>query len=808
MILNIVGLKPGTYTLRAYTRWLQNFGPDYFFTKTIEIYGDYRQLWSVKVSPMEVKDQEVKIYLSTLDQSLMSFQLVTAEVLRGERVLSKQQLVLEKEGLLSIPLPLNADTDLQGLEIRLKGEMDGEARFPLHIALPATHYDIQLLPEGGRWLEDRPGLMGIKVLDPQGKGVPYTGKILDASRKEVATFSSLRYGMTRVALPALPKGNYQAELTFENGNTQKVILPAASTVGATLHVLPNSLQSDRISLLVQSKGIQVSQKLQLLVISKGTLCYGGVVPAEERHTLELDRKQFPEGILELVLLDPAGKPLVSRRLYNATGAHQLQADLTLDKETYGTKEKVTLDLNLRDAAGNPVVGNLSLSITDDQQVAFDPLGQDIYNHYFLGAEIQGSIEDSGFYFSEDKHAAEALDNLLLTQAWVRYDQSLLTQFDPPLVKTEPYFEISGKVVNIQGKGIPKAKVNLVGIGVPPIAQDTLTDQDGRFSFNHSLPPFARMGFVITSQNAKGGTFNMGLQLDADTPKPAIPLTATKLRTPWYVGLDSVRQQQIAQQETYRIQQHYGDSIGSLRRVMLDEVHIFGKKTIKNSRNLNGQGKSDISFDEEDLLENPNRSIMDFLLDSVPGFNIRMFHKTGALQFRIKDKIVNVIIDSHDLAQTFGSIRKTKEFLEGTSVKEILGVELLHNTLYSIKYVARFHPELFKSAGGIFLVSYLEITTRSGIGHVQKINPGTDMHHDIQFHWPRQFYVPKYNATKDQSATDLRSTLHWEPMLITNPDGKAQIKFFTSQQKGTFTVFLQGMDEHGHLLTKQRKLQVQ
>jgi hypothetical protein len=816
MILDAVGLKPGTYTLRAYTRWLQNFGPDYFFTKTIEIYGDYRQLWSVKVTPMQTDDREVKVSLSTLDRSPMPFQLITAEVLRGDRVLSKQQLVLDKEGLLSIPLPLNAGTDLHGLEVRLKGETDGEAQFPLHLALPVPSYDIQVLPEGGLWLEDRPGLMGVKVLDPQGKGVPYTGKILDAAGKEVATFSSLRYGMGRVALPALPKGNYQAELTFANGDTQQVSLPASSPVGASLHVLSNSLQSDRISLLVQSKGIPASQKLQLLVISKGTLCYGGVVPAEERHTLELDRKQFPEGILELVLLDHTGKPLVSRRLYNNTGHQRLHADILFDKETYGAKEEVTVDLHLRDATGQPVVGNLSLAVTDNAQVPINLLGQDIYNHYFLGAEIQGSIEDPGFYFSEDKDAAEALDNLLLTQAWVRYDQSLLAQFNPPKLTGEPYFEISGKVVNVSGKGIAKAKVNLVGLGVPPIALDTLTDQNGRFAFNHTLPPFASMGFVITSQNARGGTFNMGLQLDTDTPKPAIPLTATKLRTPWYVGLDSVRKQQIHQQETYRIQQHYGDSTSGLRTIMLKDVEIFGKKTVRNSRNLNGTGNADLSFNEEDVLKNPDRTLYDFLLDSIPGFQEKIDRNFGKV-YSWKAKSIILIVDGKqesnltiwkDLSQIPDNATGLTNIFKSFPVHEIMGVEVMHGS----QYTNRYHSQLFNIAlwqsGLIQHVAYLEVTTRRGVGLLGKTVANTNYNHDVQFHWPRSFYAPKYTSSESKAALDLRSTLHWEPMLITNQAGKAQLKFFTSQQIGTYTVILQGMDENGRLVTQHHKLKIQ
>jgi hypothetical protein len=816
MILDKTELKPGTYTLRAYTRWLQNFGPEYFFTKTIEIYGDYRQLWSVAVTPMQQQDSEVEVALSTLDKSSIQLQPIKVSIMRGDRVLHSRQLLLNKDGMLRIPLQLPSGTDRSGLEIHLKGELEGEAKFPLQVALPVMSYDIQLLPEGGQWIADRPALFGVKVLDPQGKGASYTGVIEDAAGKEIATFASLRYGMGRVQLPALPVGKYTATLTFHDGATQIVPLPATLTSGILLQAIPPEPQDTHFNLRILRSADRLKEDISITGIAKGQLCYAGLLKpnGNAEQLLRIDKTLFPEGISEFTIINEKGQPLSARRIYIHKGDRKLQMALQTDRESYGLRDSVIVSLQLSDSEGNPVRSHLSVAVTDDSQYQASPFGSDIFNQYFLGSEIKGEIENPGFYFSMEANAAEALDNLLITQGWVSFDQSLLPRFETPAYKAEHYFEISGQVVNTVGKGIPNAKVNLVGIGVPPIALDTLTGTDGRFAFNSALPNFTQMGFVLTGQNRRGGTFNMGIKLDPEAQKPFLPKTSSTIRTPWYVGLDTIRKRQLAHQEEYRINQQYRDSVSSLRRIMLDEVEIPAKKIIRNSRNLNGPGQADLSFNEEDILKNPDRSLYDFLLDSIPGLGMSE-HRLYGRSYVYRSKKITFIIDGQNLEEILPdgqnlqlsdldpkkmlALLSLTSYLKSFPVSDILGTEVLYNSRYNNRYHARF-------PGVVFETAYIEITTRAGDAGVRQA-AGTGYHHDVQFHWPRQFYAPKYASPDSKTGVDLRSTLHWEPMLLTGSDGKGQLRFYTSDQKGSYTIHLQGMDENGNLVAKRHKLSV-
>jgi hypothetical protein len=61
--------------------------------------------------------------------------------------------------------------------------------------------------------------------------------------------------------------------------------------------------------------------------------------------------------------------------------------------------------------------------------------------------------------------------------------------------------------------------------------------------------------------------------------------------------------------------------------------------------------------------------------------------------------------------------------------------------------------------------------------------------------PQTFYLPDY-AKEPISAPELQSTIYWEPDLITHPNGKSTIEFYTSDIKGTFTIVVQGLTAKG------------
>ena len=50
-------------------------------------------------------------------------------------------------------------------------------------------------------------------------------------------------------------------------------------------------------------------------------------------------------------------------------------------------------------------------------------------------------------------------------------------------------------------------------------------------------------------------------------------------------------------------------------------------------------------------------------------------------------------------------------------------------------------------------------------------------------------------------TDHRNTLHWEPNIVLNEDGEAEISFFTSDDEDKYLIHCEGRSDEGEIGTR-------
>jgi uncharacterized protein YfaS (alpha-2-macroglobulin family) len=74
--------------------------------------------------------------------------------------------------------------------------------------------------------------------------------------------------------------------------------------------------------------------------------------------------------------------------------------------------------------------------------------------------------------------------------------------------------------------------------------------------------------------------------------------------------------------------------------------------------------------------------------------------------------------------------------------------------------------------------------------------------------PKDFYRPRY-AVKSTPVkyADLRSTIHWQPSVITGKDGQATVSFYAADKPTTYTVTLEGGDLNGKLGHQTQKITI-
>lgn len=822
-ILDPTVLKPGKFTLRAYTRWLQNFGANYFHHREIEVSGDYFQDWTVDLVPVTLFDTAGRqtltaaMALREIKGNKVDVQPVTVELLRGGKSISRHRKVVDTLGRLAAVFDLPPRWDVDDLEMVIRTDEAVKVRFPLREGLPSTRYDVQFLPESGRWLAGVSAVMGIKAIDQQGMGVAAKGVILDAADEEIARFSCTDRGMGRVPLPPLPTGNYRARVAFPDGSEGVYPLPNASAEGVVLHYGDERGLTAHIPLRVTLSAAFRRTGLLLIGQSRGTLHYGAVLNAKDSVlTTSIPRAYFPEGIIHFSVLDAAGRPLASRLVYNNPQRHRLHIALAPHRPDYGPRDSIALHIRVTDSLGRPVQGNFSLAVTADSQFQADTLDGNIYSDYFLSSDLQGHVEDPWFYFSTDTAAPVALDNLLLTQGWVKYDQTLLAEMGKPRYAPEPRFEITGTVANVFGNKLENTRVTVLGVGDVPFFADTLTDGQGHFAFR-DIPAFDTAGFVIQARNKRDKSFNVGITLETDTEPPALPAVDIHAapRT-WFVNLDTTLRKRVVDHREY-LERRVGGGMDSLRSILLQEVTVTGRRVVRGSKNLNGPGASDQALGEEELLEDAEKTLLQILYEKIDGFRLGIFPPRvhGKPEFMVQDKKARLIFDGMDLEFFYDPQQATsdrhhmeflKSYLEQYTGEDLLGVEVMYSMKYSGRYSHQhLSPEEIQARMATATV-YIEITTRGGSGPFMRKTPGVVHFRPMPFTWPREFYRPRYPVDgRAAAAADLRTTIHWVPMLFTDEKGEATVSFYASDRPDSYTIRMNGMDGRGNFGTLNQRL---
>ncbi|GGH05216.1 hypothetical protein GCM10007415_46950 [Parapedobacter pyrenivorans] len=840
-VLDPAVAKAGRFMVRAYTRWLLNFGEDFFCHQYIDVFGDYHQEWAIDMSPVNFVDSadgsvlDMAMVLRSVDGTRFEPQPVTVELRDNGRPVSSQLVLVDGSGALATQLKVPKRTVSGDMEVVLRSYEEVRLRFPLTTGMVNAHYDVQFLPESGYWLADIPAVMGVKAVDQDGLGVRAKGVVVAPDGTEVANFDCVHKGMGRVALPPLPVGNYQARVTFPDGAQATYPLPGQKTKGLALHYSEQLSTPERFAVQVLGTDAAFVDGLVLVGFARGAMCYGiSIKKGDNLLYVNVKKDAFPEGIVHFSLLDAAGKPLASRMVYNHRENRGLSIQVSPHRQVYGKRDSIALHVKVTDADGQPVRGNFAMGVTDDGRYHANRLEETIRTRYLLSSELQGYIEDPGFYLAADSGARMAVDNLLLTQGWVRYDQSLLPKVAKFTHPPEPFFRIAGTVSNGFGKPLGNTEVSLAAIGKNAFMMDTVADENGVFRFQQ-FPLFDSLGFVITAKNKRGRSFNVRIELAPDVERMVTPNTDWRAgeRLPWYVNLNRNTQRAVIAQREHLRNTIYGTEGGDLKMVMLEEANVTGRRVIKGSTNLNGPGNADQVIDEEELMEHGTKTLLQILAEQVEGFQVGRFprSRSGKPAYMVFNRPVRIIFDGMDIERFYDPVEGMPEndhllfvkgHLQGYTVDELVGIEVMSGAGYSSRYNSYFlhGSELVASSGQAQIAQpgpgavnplsrtsavmglnpvYINITTRSGMGLYDRRTPGVVHFRPMPFAWPRDFYKPRYPvAWADKGIPDLRSTIHWEPFIITNEQGEATISFYAGDLLGSYTIRMQGLDDKGNL----------
>jgi len=632
--------------------------------------------------------------------------------------------------------------------------------------------DVQFFPEGGSLVNGLKSKIAFKAVGTNGRGIDVAGVILDNNNTEIRRFASTHLGMGYFYLQAQEGKSYTARITYADGMQGVVKLPNAIASGLVLTVNNDSLP--KASIRIEANKVCFAQnrdKDYMLLIYSGGVATSVIAKLDSSVILlDIAKRHLRTGVAAVTLFSPEGEPLCER-LFFVQNYDQLKLDIKSDKTIYTARGKVSISLLAKNRADSATMGHFSLSVVDEGKVSINESDENIIlADLLLTSDIKGDVEQPNYYFANiNDDARNNLDLVMLTHGYRRFEwRPLLDNTYPALAyQPEKTLEISGTAKMLGGRALSKGTVSLIAPFSGHGILSTVTDDKGNFSFTNMVY-LDSAKFILQAVNAKGSNNTM-LTYNADKPAPV-----AFYQQPQSIMADTAMKAYTKNNQMQRNQLYTQGIIGGK---MLKEVKINARKRDDNYRTLSlaGAGHADQVLHSKEigygqLADNLNGKLRGVVFVSgVPYLELNLMGHLGG-----KANSMLVVVDGIE-----GGILPSAEDVETVEVLKYASA-----SIYGMN-----------SAGGV-----LVITTKIQQGKELKditskgILPITAR----GFYKAREFYSPKYESATDNELADLRTTIYWNPELVTDKNGNAEFEFYNADAKGSYRVIIEGIDEKGNL----------
>ncbi len=773
-------LSEGNYRIRAYTQWMRNAGADFYFDKTIKIGNSWANKVFTSSNNVVSTDNNLQKVTTTIkftDKQNIPYasSQVTYEVKLNNKTVERGKGQTNAQGEIIIETVNKQPEALKSGHIVANITLPNKQVISKDIPLKTTskNIDVQFFPEGGKLVENLPNKIGLKAINSNGLGELVSGVIINNEGTEISKFETNKLGMGSFFLNPIAEQIYKANLVFADGSKKTVNLPTADKSGRVLSV--SNIDSAKMSIKVYlSEDLLNKEEYNLIAQHNGIVYFSTKVASSKQVVaLTVPKDSLPSGIIQISLLSANFSPLNERVVF----VNNLQDKIDIKPEnlkpSYGKRAK--MDLSLATTNSNkPVQGSFSVAVTNSSTVKPDLENEtNILTKLLLTSDLAGYVEKPNYYFlNNDRNSRYDLDNLLLTQGWRKVDWKQVADGAEPVAKfpVEKKLQISGLVTK-GGKPVVKGKVSLVSFSGGFFMTDTLTDDKGRFNFD-KIEFLDSTKFIVQARTDKDRKF-VEIVMDA-VPGQVIN------RNPNTGDIEVNVNQSLAAylQESSK---YFDDQTkrGLLNRtILLDEVNIVEKrKPSYESSNIGGAGNADAVFTAKDL--ETAFSLSQYLQGRIAGVQI----VNGQAFARGNQSPMAIMVDGMNIGgEDFN--------LDDIVVQDIQTVEILKSGATTAIYG-------MQGGAGVIV-----ITTKRGEG-VRSVNPytpGLINYVPKGYAVVREFYSPKYDVKPD-SRPDLRTTVFWEPQMVSDVNGKAKISYFNTDVPGTYRIVVEGIDVHGNLARK-------
>ena len=789
-------LAGGNYSLLAYTRYMlfEENQPVFKRDVCIALASNWEtaHLKATILSPHgEITGAQLQLWDNS--QKQIPLKRVKAVCNKGKPVSAK----LYDEGKIELRIQNEKVTSEACMRIDMTDIRNNVFRQYAAISTGTEDYDVTFYPEGGYLLEGTPCRTAYKVLDVSGNSIAATLQLMDEQGNVMATSETLHSGMGVFTFTPESGKRYIVQ-TFNKQGVKKVFeLPPVQSSAYGI-VIKDHQEDMQIS--INSALHSPHEELLLLAHVRGKMICAQWLLSDKGDIITIAKDQYPSGIVQCLLLDK-NYNVLSERLGFIPYRKAIMCKVRNDKDSYGKRELIHTNLSLVDVNGNPVKGNLSVSITDGTMCVADTT-HSILSTLLLSSELKGRIETPSFYLQTDNSEAEkALDLLLMIHGWKRYrlPEIIKGNFERPVMEPEKFTSLSGKLKNEKGESKSRYDVYVRNLefGLNRVIK---LGQDGAFrvdsvEFAEGVP----IGMIGKRFIRKGENYGRN--------KAEIILDKNQL----YTLSDKTVPQPFLSEISGGIQRDMVYPVG-MSDYLLNQVTVKSK-SLNKSLTLREIAK----FKFKNMWE-----LVDYM-----GVKFKYPYYTSKMKefCKVSMTIMNAWAcfykDMPLVLMINGNMHSNAGILNYLSLSDIQVISLnsidrkkiLKPYLYLWEYEQHTSVAILELVlyPGVILDPLLHLCSIEqrfkGYGKLDDIQ--TDVYPSGGYQEPVAFYSPKYDKGNKDNALipDFRSTLYWNPSLQTDSSGECDFLFYSADKATTYKVVIEGLTEEGEMVYETREFEI-
>ena len=778
--------KEGNYRVRAYSSWMLNFGDAYFFNKVIPVGNTlnknvYSNITFSGRETDKAANLEAKIAYKDQNGKPLANKKVNWRIVSKYQTIGKGKGVTDQNGFLTLSstADLKDSLALGQLETDIELTDQRPVTKAFSLAKAFNKPDLQFFPEGGRLIAGITSKVGFKAIKSDGLGIEVKGVVTDNTGKTVAEFESHHLGMGQFSFIPESGKTYSASVTYADGSKASVNLPKLRTSGIVLAVNNTGAENVVVSILSSDSYLErhKGEVFSLVARTNGAVAYAAQVRLQNTvYSANVPKSKFPPGVSEFTLFTPTGSAVSERIVFiQPAGTHTVR--LSSDRQEYTVKQKVKMNIATT-APEKPAAGTYSLSVIDETKVPYSEDNEtSILSTLLLTSDLKGYVERPNYYFHKvDEKKIAHLDLLMLTQGYRAFDyRDILEDKSPPVLYfPEQGIQISGTLRMFSGLPVNKGTIQFL-IPDKNYSVSTQTDAEGKFRFTNLV--FTDSTNVILSARSNPNSKNMIITVDG----LALPTVTPNYNSPdEIVNLDSTLNPYLQNSK-----RQYRTS------VVLEEVEVRGRVTPKASHRdyptfsgLGSMADQTISADRLTscpILFNCLRAGVMGLVFADENFYVSRDYNQGS---RVPVQIF------------VGDMPVDANYLNTVNTQEVESVEVFLrdqlgtiNRTYNTNGVLIVHMKKKPKGTSVSLSQLEEILPKSNIINFTPMG----------YQKARQFYSPKYDVAKGGPiVNDLRTTIYWNPMIVPDAEGKANVEFFNADGRGSYKAVIEGLDAEGNL----------